>query len=232
MRHCENEGKGKITEGPGYRQPLLSLSPENRGPLASLQPFLTLILRSGELGLWLILKIQNESRFSIYQRRRLIHLPPGSEGPWDNSQWGMRELEVRVHCSPQEHLDKVRGGWLHPWCLLDHPGEVSSHTAGEMGLQSDAPGGCGGGEGGCRLREGGWGSTRINCTPKISPGRRLRELPTAFTADVLFMKLSHSSRCFTVTQHVETGNEGHTQKQGLTHPQAGDTLGPAWLSRS
>lgn len=109
--------------------------------------------------------------------------------------------------------------------------EVSSHTAGEMGLQMpwDAAMAV---EGGCRLREGGWGSTRINCTPKISPGGRLWEFPTTFTAGVLFIKLSHSSRCFTVTQHVETGNEEHTQKQGLTHPQAGDTLSPAWLSRS
>ena len=84
----------------------------------------------------------------------------------------------------------------------------------------------------CRLREGGWGSTQINFTPNISPGRRLREFPTTFTADVLFIKLSHSSLCFTVTQHVEAGNEGHTQKQDLTHPQAGDTLSPAWLSHS
>ena len=88
-----------------------------------------------------------ESGFSIYQRIIIIRLPPGSEGPWDNLQWGMREPEVRVHCSPQEHLDKVRGGWPHPRCLLDHPGEVSSHTAGEMGLQSDAPGFCGRGAG-------------------------------------------------------------------------------------
>ena len=53
---------------------------------------------------------------------------------------------------PQECLNKVRGGHLQSLCLSDHPWETSSHRAGEMGLQSDAPG--------C-YREGGWRRGRL-----------------------------------------------------------------------
>ena len=93
MCHCEKEGKGKITEGPRYRQPLLSLSlQETEGPFPHSNPFSLLFFFQENLSLWLILKIQNESDmgfesgFSIYQRIIIIHLPPGIEGPWDNLQ--------------------------------------------------------------------------------------------------------------------------------------------------
>lgn len=120
----EKEGKGKITEAPRVPGSLCSLSLQKTEALFltpnpfshSYSPF------RRTLSLWLILKIQNESGFSIYQRRRLRALPPGRRAPWDNSQWGMRSRRrVGPLFSSQEHLTRSEvDGSIHgaSWTTL------------------------------------------------------------------------------------------------------------------
>lgn len=89
--------------------------------------------------------------------------------------------KTSVSCSPP------RGGHLHSLCLPHLPWEdVQSRSRGD-GPQVKCPRGLYRG----RPEEGGWDFTRMNCTPKIRPGRRLWEFPIIFAVNVLFIKLSH-----------------------------------------